>query len=117
MYSSPGRRSVSPIVNEVAELAPPEPGPFVVLKSWESFPIGRPISAAELVLLPFPALVVARLNIWGNRALDKDEEPSGGCIDWKDSNSVRSAFRVRRNSVGFEELRSRTVGRDSPSKR
>ena len=42
--------------------------------------IGRPMSAAELVLRDLP--VFDRLNICGMRARDKDDElePSGGCI-------------------------------------
>ena len=118
MYSSPGSRSISLIGNDVAEFVPPEELlPFVDFESKESLPMGRPISAAELVLRPLLPVVVARLNIWGNRPRDKDEEPSGGCICWKDSNSARRAFKVFKNSIGFEELRSRIVGRERPSKR
>ena len=118
MYSSPGSRSISLIGNDVAEFVPTDAlEPFVDFESEESLPIGRPISAAELVLRPLLPVVVARLNICGNRPRDNDEEPSGGCICWKDSNSARRAFKVFRNSIGFEELRSMIVGSDKPNKR
>ncbi len=92
--------------------------PIVDLESDESFPIGNPISAAELVLRPLLAVPVALLNICGNFALDKDDEdPSGGCMFWKDSNSDKSAFSVLRNSVALDEFRSITAGRDSPRRR
>ena len=40
-----------------------------------------------------------------------------GCDCWYASNSARRAFRERRNSTAFEELRSRIVGREIPKRR
>lgn len=84
MYSSPGRRSLSLEGKEVTpELFPDEVLPLMDFMSFVSLPIGRPISAAELVRRPLALVeVVARLNICGKRALERDEEvePSGGWI-------------------------------------
>lgn len=120
MYSSPGNSPISLDRNDVAD-APPadEILPFKDLLSKDSLPMGSPISAAELVRRALlPVALVARLNICGIRARDIDDvEPSAGWICWKDSNSAKRAFKLRRNSSALEELRSRTVGKDSPNKR
>ena len=110
-------------------------------KSLGSFPlaVGGGIGIAgwldpfRLILLPPPPipvaalldrlvlpLGVARRNICGMRARDKelaDAVPFSECSCWKESNSTRRWFRLRRNSVGLLQLRSRTVGRERPKRR
>lgn len=81
-------------------------------------PMGRPMSAAEEVRRAFPVEDAARLNICGILALLRElAVPSIGWLCWYASNSARSAFRERRNSMAFEELRSSMVGSETPRRR
>src|SRR5438045_7991872 len=101
------------------DVADADKPPLRDFKSPCSVPMGRPMSAAELVRRPLAPDTVARLNICGRRALDNEEdvEPSGGCICWNVSNSARRALSVRRKSIGVEEFRSSMVGMDRPKRR
>jgi hypothetical protein len=130
MYSSPGRRSADSAPEGNDDTDPPAVEKLLVdeamlpvrdLSSAGSEDcIGSPISVAELVLLPFVEVptCVARLNICGIRAREREDEvlPSGGWICWNDSNSRRRALSVRRYSSGFEVL-SRIAGNERPNKR
>jgi len=131
MYSSPGSRSTdsAPEGNEDTD----PPAAEKLLAEETILPVndfssagsddcmGRPISVAELVRRPFvdAPTWVARLNICGIRARERDDAlpPSGRCICWNDSNSRRSAFRVRRYSRGLEEFTSRIMGKERPRRR
>jgi hypothetical protein len=80
------------------DVADEDSPPFIAFESACSWPMGKPISAAELERRPLLLDTAERLNICGMRARDKEEEvdPSGGCICWKVSNSARRALSVRR---------------------
>lgn len=78
-----------------------------------------PIPVALLARLVL-ALGAARRNIWGMRARERvldDAGPFSECSCWKESNSAKRWFRLRKNSVGLLQLRSRTVGRERPRRR
>lgn len=66
---------------------------------------GRPMSVTGAPE-DFLGRVGLRLNIWGIRARDSDEAelPSGGCICWNDSNSLRRARSDRRYSCAIAAL-------------
>lgn len=131
MYSSPGSRSTDSAPEGNEDTEPPaaekllaEEAMLPVNDLWSAGSddcIGRPISVAELVRLPFVEAPtwVARLNMCGIRAREREDAlpPSGGWICWNDSNSTRSAFRVRRYSRGLEEFTSRIVGNERPRRR
>ena len=72
------------------------------------------------LLLRRPLLLrLARLNICGMRARLRELGvlPSAGWIAWYCSNSVRSALRALRKSVGEFALRSMMAGREKPRRR
>ena len=81
------------------------------------FPPPMPVALLDRLVL---ALGVARRNICGMRARDRvlvDAGPFSECSCWKESNSTRRWFRLRKNSVGLLQLRSRTVGSERPKRR
>jgi hypothetical protein len=121
----PAEPGAVPVAELVADALVPE-ATVPVLESTSSradmppereSPVSRP--AAELLRRPFETGAAARRNICGRRARARVEGgwPVSEWFCWKESNSVRRWFRLRRKSTGWLELRSMTAGREMPSKR